>query len=186
MAKLIVFNQVSLDGFISDEKGDMNWAHRDDAEWKAFSAENAKGDARLLFGRVTYEMMARFWPTPGAMESLPAVATRMNSLPKVVFSRTLTETTWNNTKLVKTDIAGEVRSMKKEAGPQMVILGSGSIVSQLAQEGLVDEFQIVVNPIVLGKGKSMFSGVKGRLNLRPTKTRTFANGNILLHYEPVA
>jgi dihydrofolate reductase len=186
MPKLIVFNQVSLDGFIADEKGDMNWAHRDDAEWKAFSAETAKGDARLLFGRVTYEMMAAFWPTPYAIENLPAVATRMNSLPKVVFSKTLKKALWNNTELVKADIAGKVRVLKKEAGPQLVILGSASIVSQLAQEGLVDEYQIVVNPIVLGKGKSMFGGVKGRLNLRPTKTRTFANGNILLHYEPVA
>jgi dihydrofolate reductase len=89
MPKLIVFNQVSLDGFISDERGDMNWAHRDDAEWREFSAENAKGDARLLFGRVTYEMMASFWPTPPAIKNLPAVATRMNSLPKIVFSKTL-------------------------------------------------------------------------------------------------
>jgi dihydrofolate reductase len=92
---------------------------------------------------------------------------------------------WSNTRLVKADVFGEVRALKKEAGPQLVILGSGSIVSQLAQEGLVDEYQIVVNPIVLGKGKSMLGGVMGRLNLRPTKTRTFANGNILLHYEPV-
>ncbi len=186
MTKLIVFNQVSLDGFIADAKGDMAWAHRDDAEWKAFSSENAMGEAMLLFGRVTYQMMASFWPTPYALQISAEVAKRMNSLPKVVFSRTLETASWNNTKLVNSDLAGEVRKMKKDTGPQMVVMGSGSIVSQLAQEGLVDEFQIVVNPIVLGNGKSMFAGIKERLKLKPTRTRAFANGNILLCYEPAA
>jgi len=186
MTKLIVFNQVSLDGFISDANGDMSWAHRDDAEWNAFTAENAQRDAMLLFGRVTYEMMAGFWPTPFALQNLPAVANRMNSAPKVVFSRTLESASWNNTRLVKSGIAGEVREMKKKGGPQMVLMGSASIVAQLAEEGLVDEFQIVVNPIVLGGGKSMFAGVKKRLNLKPTGTRAFGNGNRLLTYETVA
>jgi len=186
MTKLMVFNQVSLDGFISDAKGDMSWAHRDDAEWKAFTAENAKGDATLLFGRVTYEMMASFWPTPFAIQNMPDVATRMNKLTKVVFSRTLEKALWSNTSLVKGDLAAEVRTMKKTPGPMMVLMGSASIVSQLAQEGLVDEYQIVVNPVVLGSGKSMFGGVTGRLDLKLTRTRTFGNGNILLCYEPRA
>jgi dihydrofolate reductase len=184
MTKLIVFNQVSLDGFISDSKGDMSWAHREDPEWRAFTAENAKGDATLLFGRVTYEMMASFWPTASAVQNLPALANRMNSLAKVVFSTTLASASWNNTRLVKSDMAGEVRAMTKKDGPQMVLMGSASVVAQLAELGLVDEFQIVVNPIVLGGGNSMFRGVKERLKLRPTKTRVFTNGNILLCYEP--
>ncbi len=186
MTKLIVFNQVSLDGYISDAKGDMSWAHREDPEWRAFTAENAQKEALLLFGRVTYEMMAGFWPTPFAVQNLPAVAQRMNSFPKVVFSRTLKHATWNNTRLVKADLAGEVRTMKAKDGPQMVLMGSGSIVAQLAEAGLVDEFQIVVNPLVLGGGKSMFSGVRERVKLKPTRTRAFANGNILLCYEPAA
>jgi dihydrofolate reductase len=114
------------------------------------------------------------------------VAERMNSLPKVVFSRTLDKASWNNTKLVKGDLAAEVRKMKQESGPTMAIMGSGSIVSQLAQEGLIDEFQVVVNPLVLGKGKSMFDGIKEKLTLKQTKTRTFGNGNVLLCYEPTA
>jgi dihydrofolate reductase len=185
MRKLIVFNHVTLDGYFVDRNGDMTWAHNQDAEWNAFAAENASGGGELVFGRITYEMMASFWPTPQAIQSMPIVAEGMNKTPKVVFSRTLDQAAWNNTKLVKGDIAAEVRRMKKEPGPGMAILGSGSIVSQLAQEGLIDEFQIVVNPVVLGKGRTMFDGINETLALKQTKTRTFGNGNVLLCYEPI-
>jgi dihydrofolate reductase len=97
----------------------------------------------------------------------------------------LEKASWNNTKLVKSDIASEIRKMKKEPGEGMAILGSGSIVSQLAQEGLIDEFRIVVNPVVLGKGKTMFDGISEKLNLKLTKSRTFSNGKVLLCYEPM-
>jgi len=177
---------VTLDSYFSDVNGDMSWAHKEDAEWNAFVANNAKGGGVLLFGRITYELMASFWPKPFAIEKFPIVAERMNSLPKVVFSRTLDTASWNNTKLVKSGLAAEIRKMKKEAEEDMAIMGSGSIVSQLAQEGLIDEFQIVVNPVVLGKGKTMFDGVKEKLSLKQTKTRTFGNGNVLLCYEPMA
>jgi len=188
MRKVLVFNQVTLDGYIADLKGDMSWAHKDpqDAEWNGFVAENAKGGGQLLFGRITYELMASYWPTPAALKNAPDVAEGMNQLPKVVFSRTLEQASWSNTRLVQRDLPGEVRRMKQEAGPDMVILGSGSIVSQLAQEGLIDEYQMVVNPIVLGSGKTMFAGLEKRLTLKWTGTRTFANGNVLLSYESTA
>jgi dihydrofolate reductase len=186
MRKLIVFNHVTLDGYFADKNGDMSWAHKQDPEWNAFVAENASGGGQLLFGRVTYELMASYWPTPAAMKNSPAVAEGINNLPKVVFSRTLGKASWNNTKLVKGDLPREVRRMKNEPGEDMVILGSGSIVSQLAQEGLIDEYQIVVSPIVLGEGKTMFDGVEKKLPLKRTKTRTFGNGNVLLCYEPAA
>ena len=92
----------------------------------------------------------------------------------------------DNTKLVKGSPAAEMRKMKKEPGQDMVIFGSGSIVSQLAQEGLIDEYQIIVVPVVLGKGRTMFDGVKEQLSLKPTRTRTFGNGNVLLDYVPTA
>ena len=188
MRKLIVFNHVSLDGYFTDAKGDMSFARNDnqDAEWDAFVASNASGGGMLLFGRITYELMANFWPTPFAAESMPVVAQQMNNLPKVVFSRTLDKVSWNNTKLVKGDMTGEIRRMKKETGEDMVIFGSGSIVSQLAQEGLIDEYQIVVDPVALGKGRTMFDGIKEKLPLKLKKSRTFGNGNVLLCYEPVA
>jgi dihydrofolate reductase len=187
MQKLIVFNHVALDGYFTDMNGDMSWAKADpnDAEWNAFVAENAGGGGTLVFGRITYDLMASFWPTPMAMKMMPAVAERMNNLPKVVFSRTLDKASWNNTKLVKGGLAAEMRKMKQAPGEGMAILGSGSIVSQLAQEGLIDEYQIVVNPLVLGKGRTMFDGVKEKLNLKLTKTRVFGNGNVLLCYKPL-
>jgi dihydrofolate reductase len=182
MSKLLVFNQVSLDGYFVDAHGDMSWAHKQDPEWTTFASENASGGGQLLFGRVTYEMMQSFWPTPQALKAAPIVAERMNSLPKVVFSKTLTQATWHNTRLIKGDIAAEVRKLKEEPGPGLAIMGSGSIVSQLTEARLIDEYQIVINPIVLGKGRTLFEGVKNQLALELTRTRTFKNGNVVLWY----
>jgi dihydrofolate reductase len=184
MRKLIVFNNVSLDGYLSDENGDMSWAHKQDAEWNAFAAENASGGGVLVLGRITYELMASYWPTPLALENTPVLAERMNNLSKVVFSRILETASWKNTKLVKGDIAAEMRKMKSEPGPDMVILGSGTIVSQLTDARLIDEYQVVVNAIVLGRGRKMFDGVQEKMSLTLKKTRTFSNGNVVLCYEP--
>jgi dihydrofolate reductase len=183
MATITVFNSVSLDGYFTDQKGDMSWAHKQDPEWTAFTSENASGrGSALLFGRVTYEMMASYWPTAEARKALPAVAEGMNALPKIVFSRTLDKTTWNNTRLIKGDLVTEVRKLK-ESGPDMVILGSGTIVSQLTGAGLIDQYQIILNPIVLGTGRTLFEGVKEKVALKLTKTRAFKNGNVVLWYE---
>jgi dihydrofolate reductase len=185
MRKLLVFNSVSVDGYFTDAKGDMSWAHKSDPEFNEFVAENSQSGGELLFGRVTYQMMESFWPTPAAAQQFPEVAEQMNKLPKVVFSRTLDSVSWQNTRLLKGDLADEVRKLKEESGEHMVIMGSGSIVAQLAPEGLIDEYQIVVNPIVLGDGRTMFAGVKEKLNLKRTNSRTFSNGNVLLCYEPI-
>jgi dihydrofolate reductase len=187
MRKLTVFNNVTLDGYFTGVNGDLSWVdkNKQDEEWNAFVEDNAKDGGTLLFGRITYEMMASYWPTPLAMENDPVVAEHINNLPKVVFSRTLDKAMWYNTKLVKGDIAAEVRKMKKEEGSDMAILGSGSIVSQLTQDGLIDEYQIVVNPVVIGKGRTMFEGIKAKVPLILVKTRVFGNGNILLCYEPM-
>jgi dihydrofolate reductase len=128
--------------------------------------------------------MAGFWPTAQARENLPAVAERMNNLPKVVFSRTLDKAGWNNTSLIKGDLVTEIRKMKSESGEGMAILGSGSIVSQLALEGVVDEYQIVVNPIALGEGRTMFDSIKAKFSLKLTKSRIFRDGRVFLCYQP--
>jgi len=186
MRKLVVFNNVSLDGYFADARGDMSWAHNDDAEWTAFAAENASGGGVLVLGRITYDLMAGYWPTPAALANAPAVAEGMNRMRKVVFSRTLDKAAWRNTTLVKGDIAAAVRRMKNEPGEGMAILGSGSIVSQLTQARLIDEYQIVVHPVVLGKGKTMFDGIGEQVSPRQTKTRALGNGNVVLWYEPKA
>jgi len=185
MSKLIVFNNLSVDGRFVDRNGTMNWAKDvNDEEYNAFGSENARGGGTLLFGRVTYELMASFWPTRQAIESLPIVAERMNKGPKVVFTRTLEKASWNNTRLIKGDLVSEVRKMKNELGDGLVILGSGNVVSQLAGEGLIDEYHIVLSPVALGGGRSMFDGIKKKLNLKLAKSRVFRSGKVFLCYEP--
>ncbi|MFL6576776.1 MAG: dihydrofolate reductase family protein [Povalibacter sp.] len=182
MRKLMVFNQVSLDGYFTDRAGDMSWAHRRDPEWMKFQSENAGGDAELVFGRITYEMMASFWPTPQARETMPQVADAMNRMRKSVFSRTLEHAAWQNTRVVKGDLVTEVHRMKAEPGPDLVLMGSGQIIAQLTQAQLIDEYQIVVTDTVLGSGRTMFEGVTSRPGLTLTKTRSFDNGNVVLWY----
>ncbi len=186
MPKLISFTSISLDGYFTSLNGDMSWAYADpnDAEWNAFVAGNTKGDSTLVFGRVTYDLMASYWPTPMATKQNGVVADKMNRASKLVFSRTLENAAWNNTTVLKGDMPSEIRKLKQGDGLDMVILGSGSIVAQLAGHALVDELQLVVLPLILGSGKSLFGGMNGPLRLSRTSARTFGNGNVVLSYAP--
>ena len=186
MARLIVFNQITLDGYFTGEKGDLGWAHdpsKQDTEWRAFVADNATGGGVLVFGRITYEMMASYWPTPQAAQNDPVVAKQMNALPKIVFSKTLAKAEWNNTRVIQGDPAAEMRTLKQAPGPDMVIFGSGTIVARLAEAGLIDEYQLVAFPVVLGKGRTMFEGVSKALPMKRTGCRAFGNGNVVLTYQ---
>jgi dihydrofolate reductase len=182
MRKIHVFDTISLDGYFTDQKNDMSWAHKRDEEWNAYSSSNASGEAELLFGRVTYEMMAAFWPTPQAAQMLPQVAEGMNRMKKHVISRTLKEVNWQGTTLLKGDLVAEAKRLKEQQGPDLLILGSGSIVSQLSEARLIDSYQIVVSPIVLGRGRTLFETVTEKLPLQLTATRSFKNGNVVLTY----
>lgn len=192
MPKLVSFTTISVDGFFSDTDGDLRWAQNpiQDKAWDNFVAGNAQGGGILLFGRVTYDMMKSYWPTPMAAQNNPVMAERMNSMQKIVFSRTLdqpsfSKTAWSNTQLIKGNLVEEVCRLKQDCEQGIAILGSGSMVSQLSQAGLIDEFQIVIAPIVLGKGRGLFSGLKQHLNLKLTESRSFSNGNVFLRYEPM-
>lgn len=184
MRKLTVFNLMTLDGYIAGEGGDISW-HNVDEEFQELANAASNSGSTLLFGRITYELMAGFWPTEEAIRTDPIVASGMNKSEKIVFSRTLQKADWNNTRLVKDDLIGEVKRLKGQSGKDLTVLGSGSIVAQLAQAGLIDEYNILLNPVVLGSGKTMFDGVKDRLALKLVRTRTFGNGNVLLVYEPL-
>src|SRR5215831_18919149 len=116
MRKLVVFNNVALDGYFASENGDVGWAKAHlDPDFNAFVEKNSRLGGQLLFGRITYQLMASYWPTPMAMKNDPVVAEQMNNLPKVVFSRTLKSAPWNNTRLVSSDLPQAVRRMKKES-----------------------------------------------------------------------
>ncbi len=183
MRKLIVFNLSSLDGYIAGSGGDISW-HNVDDEFQELAIRASNSGNTLLFGRLTYELMVSYWSTPEAIKNDPIVASGMNKAEKIVFSRTLDRVDWNNTRLVKDDMIAEVRRLKGQPGKDMTVLGSGSIVSQLAQEGLIDEYNILLNPVALGKGKTMFEGVREKLVLKLISIRTFRNGNVHLKYEP--
>jgi dihydrofolate reductase len=181
MAKLNVFNFTTLNGFYKGPDDDTSWAH--DNPDNEYAAESLSPGGILLFGRVTYELMVKYWPTPAALKDAPAVAEGMNSAEKIVFSRTLDRAVWNRTRIVRDHIEDEVRKLKT-AGKDMTILGSGSIVNQLAQQGLIDEYQIMVHPVALGDGTPFLKGAKQKLKLKLFTTRAFKNGNVLLCYRP--
>jgi dihydrofolate reductase len=183
MRKLVVFNFVTLNGYFQGPDRDISW-HSHDAEEGEYAGQMLNSGDTLLFGRVTYELMAGYWPTPQALKNDPIVAEGMNNADKIVFSRTLKKVEWRNTRLLKDNIANEIKKMKQMPGKNLTLLGSGSIVTQFAQHGLIDEYQIMVDPVVLGEGTPIFKGIKERLNLKLTTTRTLRNGSVLLYYQP--
>jgi dihydrofolate reductase len=184
MRRLSVFNLVTLDGYFAGRDDDISW-HNVDTEFQEYAQKNSNSGNLLLFGRRTYDLMASYWPSPEALKNDPIVAQGMNSSSKIVFSRTLNKVSWRNTRLVKDDMLNEVRKLKQQSEQDLTILGSGSIVAQLTQAGLIDEYQILLNPVVIGKGRTMFEGIKDRLDLTLTESRTFGNGNVLLCYVPM-
>jgi dihydrofolate reductase len=185
MGRLIVFESISVDGYFTDANNDLSWAHNvePDPEFNQFVANNASGKGGVMvFGRKTYEMMASFWPTENAIKTNPIVADSMNSRAKIVFSKTLKEATWNNTTLLRGDLTVEIKKLKEKS--DVVILGSGTLVARLAEDHLVDEYQMVVLPIALGSGRTMFDGMKTKMSLQLTKSHSFKNGNVFLVYHP--
>jgi dihydrofolate reductase len=180
MKKLRVFESISIDGYFTDRAGDMGWAHagQEDPEFAGWVGSNASGGGELVFGRVTYQMMEAFWPTPLAAQQMPVVAKGMNAARKYVASRTL-KPTWNNTHLLQGDLVEAVRALKKADGPGITVLGSGNVAAQLGAAGLVDEYQFVIIPIALGGGRTVFTS--GR-TLRLVDHRAFPCGNVVVTY----
>jgi dihydrofolate reductase len=185
MRTLYLFDMMTLDGFFEGPaKGEIDW-HNVDAEFNEFAIDQLNATDLLLFGRVTYEGMASYWPTPAAMEDDPLVADKMNSFPKIVFSRSLEKASWNNTRLIKNNIVEEVLDLKRQPGKDIALFGSADLASTFTSQGLIDEYRIMVNPIVLGKGTPLFRGTDNKLKLELLKARPFKSGNVLLCYQPV-
>ena len=184
MRKLLFFMLVSLDGYFEAPNGDISW-HNVDEEFNEFAIAQLDSVDTLLFGRVTYQGMASYWPTAIATENDPAVAGKMNAIPKIVFSRTLYNAEWNNTRLVKDNIAEEISKLKQQPGKDLIIFGSSNLAASFAEMGLIDEYRIMVSPVILGEGTPLFKGIHQQLKLKLFKTRTFGNGNVLHYYRPV-
>jgi dihydrofolate reductase len=186
MRRLTVFNFMTLNGYFKGPGEDISWHSHSAEEEGEFAGEMAQMGGAHLFGRVTYEMMVAYWPTPDAKKKFPAVADGMNKAEKIVFSRTLKKVDWQNSRLVNGDIVEEMRKLKAGSGNDMCILGSGSIVTQMAAAGLIDEYMFMVDPLILGEGTPICKGMDHILHLKLKKTRTFKSGTLLLTYEPIS
>jgi dihydrofolate reductase len=182
MRKLIFQMLVSLDGYFEGPNQELDW-HMTDKEFDDYTIEITRSFDGILFGRVTYEMMASFWPSEAAMRDDPIVAKNMNSLPKYVFSKTLKKVDWNNSTLVKGDPIEAVKKLKEQPGRDLAIFGSSDLAVTLIPSGLIDEYRIFINPIVLGAGKPLFKGIHKRLNLKLMSSRVFHSGLVLLNYQ---
>jgi dihydrofolate reductase len=179
MRKLRVFESISIDGYFTDSAGDMSWAHSDEeSEFAKWVGRNSSSGSELLFGRQTYQLMEAFWPTPTAAKQMPEVAKGMNASKKYVASKTIVPA-WNNSHLLKGELLQAVRELKSSKGPDITVLGSGSIAAQLGGARLVDEYQFVVVPVALGAGRTVFTK---RYNLRLIDQRAFPGGNLVLTY----
>jgi len=188
MRKVIVSMNVTLDGFMSGPNCELDWHFQSwTGEMAEFLCEQLGKADTILLGRVTYKAMAKYWPSKITDPSFPRedidFAEMINSYTKIVFSKTLTNPEWNNSRLVKGNIADAITQLKQQPGRNMIIYGSGKVVSALMQLDLVDEYQIWVHPVLLGKGKPLFTGLQDKLHMKLFRTKTFSSGVVMLYYE---
>lgn len=188
MGNIIMMNWVSIDGFYADENGGIDWILRDPEVDKATHGVGQGQADTMLCGRITYQEMESFWPQAALDPNLPAgvkaMADEVNGMKKVVFSHTLTGVTWENSRLVRDDLVGEVKRLKAESNSEMMLFGSGTVVRQLTDAGLIDDYVLIVTPVILGKGKALFTDVT-KLDLKLMSAKSFDSGNVLLHYRKV-
>ena len=184
MRKVIMFNLITLDGYFEGvKKWDIAW-HQVDDEFNEFSIEQLGKAGGVIFGRVTYQGMASYWSTPTAIKDDPKVADLMNSITKYVFSNTLDKVEWNNTQIIKGDAVVELKKLKQQPGNDLFIFGSADLSSTFTKNNLIDEYRLIVNPIVLGAGNPLFKNNGDMLKLILLNTKPFHNGNVLLYYQP--
>ncbi|HEY0678690.1 MAG TPA: dihydrofolate reductase family protein, partial [Chitinophagaceae bacterium] len=178
---------VSLDGFMAGVNGGLEWHFKYwNNEMAQAAAEKLSEADTILLGRVTYLAMAKYWPAQainvwGDREAI-LYADMMNNHKKIVFTGTLINPEWNNTRLVKRNIKSEIERLKQQDGKNLILYGSGGIVTALNQLDLVDEYQIWIHPVVLGKGKPLFKGLKKKFNMLPLSMRQFSSGVVLICY----
>ncbi len=199
MRRIVMFNRVTVDGYFAGADGNLNWVVPDHEldRWAAEAIQRTETDL-ILFGRRTYELFEAFWSR--ALEDTPkspnthdaahrspemrAMAIMLNQTPKVVFSRTLENATWKNSRLVRALDPHQIAAMKEQPGKDVIVFGSGSIVSQLTERALIDEYQLVVSPIILGGGRSLIADLPKSLKLDLLEAKVFRSGNVMLRYAP--
>jgi dihydrofolate reductase len=190
MRKIIVTMWVTLDGFIAGPNGAMDWiGELYDEAMGNYEMDLVKAADTLMLGRVTYQSFAGAWPNvpnnPEASKGEIEYAHRLNAMRKIVFSKTLSHAEWNNSTLLTEIDPEEITRIKQEPGSDIVIYGSASIVQTLSNLGLIDEYQLLLHPVVLGDGKPLFQNITHKLQLQLTQTRTHPSGVVVLYYQSV-
>ncbi len=191
MRKVILSVQVSLDGFTAGPNGELDWLVEhvvSEEGWNSLNDLVSTVDTVLL-GRVNYQGFASYWPAmatnPSSTKNDIEFSRWLDTTPKLVFSRTLEQVEWKNARLVKENIAEEIRSLKQQEGQDMVILHSASLAQTFMQLGLIDEYRLSVHPVVLGGGILLFKDIKDRMNLKLVEAKTFRSGVVLLSYQSI-
>lgn len=188
MRKISTFTFMSVDGFYAGPQGEIDWfkMRSKDDEYDAFTHKSSKTGNTLILGHTTYEMMRSFWPTPEAIKTDPDMAQVMNNSRKIVFSRTLKnvqeEPRWKNITIMHEIIPEEITRLKAQVGDDITILGSGTIIQELGNLGLIDEYELLVIPVILGSGKALFKDAK-KMSLKLLEARSFENGIVWLRYQ---
>jgi dihydrofolate reductase len=179
MAKLIMWNLMTLDGFVEGQNRDISW-HFDvwGEELERLSVDQLRSADGLMFGRITYELMVNHWPS-----ATGEVADLMNALPKYVFSHSLTRSDWTNTRMFGADVKGTVAKLKRESAKDIFLFGSADLAASLIPHGLIDEFRIAVNPVILGGGTPLFKPGE-RVKLKLLDSKPMSTGIVILRYEP--
>jgi dihydrofolate reductase len=187
MRKIIVSEMVSVDGFFAGPQGEIDW-HVVDEEFNQAAIGLLNTVDTILFGRITYQLFENFWPKAHTNPSLSAsdlvIADKINEMDKIVFSKTLNKVEWKGTRLEKELIPERIAKLKQQAGKDIVMYGSGSLVPVITQHGLIDEYRFFVAPVILGNGRSIFKGLNYKLTLKLLEAKTFSSGNVLLRYQP--
>ncbi len=195
MRRIVVFNRVTADGYFAGPDGNLDWVVPD----KEIDRNALKSMGRfdtVLFGRRTYELFESFWPhaldespnSPNPHDArdvspeMRAMAVFLNDANKLVFSGTLKEAKWKNSRIVKSIDPAKIKRLKKGPGKDMLIFGSGSVITQLTKNRLIDEYQFVVSPVIIGNGRTMMSGAATNVPLALQESTRFASGNVLLRY----
>ena len=181
MRKIILSNLMTLDGFFEGPDKELDWFMVDE-EFFEYVRELLNEVDTILFGRVTYQMMVKYWPN--ATDNDATITHKMNHLQKIIFSKTLKRVDWNHAELATADLSKEVRKLKEQNGKDMVLLGSGSLVSQLSQLGLIDEYRLIIHPVILGKGNFLFKGIGDKIQLKLLQSKIFKSGVTILYYVP--
>jgi dihydrofolate reductase len=187
MRKIVTTTWITLDGFIAGPNEAMDWVIVDD-EMGQYEDEVVSAADTLLLGRVTYESFSGSWPhvpdNPDVSAGEREYARKLNAMRKVVFSTTLGSADWNNSTVVRQVAPEDMEKLKQEPGRDMLIYGSATLIQTLTNQGLIDEYQLLVHPVILGAGKPLFSDITSGQMLELVKTRPFASGVIGLYYRP--